>query len=79
MIRLSDDTKVLFKRFFPLLIVIALQRMFAMVVNVADNFMLGVYSETAMSGAAMVNQIQYVLLMLVSGVGTGVSVLGAQY
>ncbi|MBR6259110.1 MAG: MATE family efflux transporter [Oscillospiraceae bacterium] len=77
--RLSEDTRVLFKRFFPLFITIALQRLFAMVVNVADNFMLGAYSQTAMSGAAMVNQIQYVLLMLVSGIGVGVSVLGAQY
>jgi len=79
MIRLSEDTRVLFRRFFPLFIIIALQRLFAMLVNVADNFMLGAYSQTAMSGAAMVNQLQYVLLQLVSGIGVGVSVLGAQY
>ena len=51
--RLSDDTKTLFKRFFPLMAIIALQRLFAMVVNLADNFMLGSYSETAMAGAAV--------------------------
>jgi putative MATE family efflux protein len=41
--------------------------------------MLGVYSETAMSGAALANQILFLLQMVVAGIASGVVVLGAQY
>lgn len=69
----------LYRLFFPLLIVIALQQLVALAVNLADNVMLGSYSELALSGAALVNQIQFMLQQLVAGVGAGVAVLGAQY
>lgn len=69
----------LYTLFFPLLVVIALQQMVALAVNLADNVMLGSYSELALSGAALVNQIQFMLQQLVSGVGAGVAVLGSQY
>ncbi|MGI6153948.1 MAG: MATE family efflux transporter [Christensenellaceae bacterium] len=79
MLKIKPETKNLFKQFFPLLIVIALQQLIALTVNLVDNFMLGAYSELAMSGAALVNQIQFMLQQLVAGVGAGVTVLGAQY
>jgi len=72
-------TRALFRTFFPLLIVIALQQLVTLAVNLADNMMLGKYSEVAMSGAALVNQIHFMLQQLVAGVGAGVAVLGAQY
>ena len=64
---------------FPLLVAIALQGILALTVNLVDNIMLGRYSETAMSGAALVNQVQFMLQQITFGVGAGVSVLGAQY
>lgn len=65
--------------FFPLLAVITLQQLAALAVNMADNVMLGRYTELALSGATIVNQIQFILQQLVAGVGMGVSVLGSQY
>ncbi|ANU44958.2 hypothetical protein ADH76_01350 [Enterocloster clostridioformis] len=41
--------------------------------------MLGQYSQEAMAGASLCNQIQYLLQMLVVGAGEGVVVLGSQY
>ena len=69
----------LYRSFFPLLIVISLQQLAALTVNLADNIMLGRYTELALSGATLVNQIQFVLQSVVHGIGMGVSVLGSQY
>lgn len=73
------SNKTLLKIFFPLMAVIALQQLTTLAVNLADNLMLGAYSESAMSGAALVNQLQFMLQQLVAGIGAGVAVLGAQY
>ena len=77
--RLKEERIHMLREFFPLLLGVALQQLLALTVNLADNFMLGRFSEQAMSGAALVNQIQFVLQQLVSGCGVGISVLGAQY
>ena len=73
------QNKNLYKTFFPLLIVISLQQLAALMVNMVDNIMLGTYTELALSGATLVNQIQFMLQSFVTGIGTGVAVLGAQY
>lgn len=73
------QNKNLYKTFFPLLVVISLQQLAALMVNMVDNIMLGSYTELALSGATLVNQIQFMLQSFVSGIGTGVAVLGAQY
>jgi len=56
-----------------------LEQMVILSVNLADNVMLGNYSETALSGVAAVNQIQFVLQQLVYAVSNGMIVLGSQY
>ena len=71
--------KNFYKTFFPLLIVIGLQYLASLAVNLVDNVMLGTYSELSLSGATLVNQIQFMLQQLVAGIGMGVAVLGAQY
>ena len=73
------ERRNMLRQFFPLLAAVALQQILALTVNLVDNFMLGSYSERAMSGAALVNQLQFILQQLTSGIGAGVSVLGAQY
>lgn len=75
----SQDRKAMLREFFPLLAAIAVQQILALTVNLVDNFMLGRYSEQAMSGAALVNQVQFMIQQLSAGVGAGVAVLGAQY
>lgn len=68
-----------YRTFFPLLVVIALQQLTALAVNLADNIMLGTYSELALSGATLVNQIQFTLQQISSGIGMGIVVLASQY
>ena len=71
--------KSFYRTLFSLVAVIALQQLLTFSVNLADNIMLGMYKETALSGASLVNQIQYMLQMLTNGVATGVLILGSQY
>jgi len=71
--------RVFYKKFFVLAATIALQGLITFVVNFADNIMIGMYSQTAMSGVALVNQIQYLLQMMSGGIAAGIVVLAAQY
>ena len=57
--------KYFYKTFFSLYLVVALQNIIVFSVNLADSIMLGSYSETAMSGVSLANQIQFLLLMFV--------------
>ena len=68
-----------YKTFFPLLLVVALQQLAALTLNMADNIMLGTYTELALSGATLVNQIQFILQQICAGIGLGIVVLGSQY
>ncbi len=71
--------KSFYQMFGVLTLSLALQNLLTYSVNLADNIMLGAYSETAMSGASLGNQLQFLLQMLVTGAGEGAVVLGAQY
>ena len=68
-----------YRTFFPLLFVIVLQQLAALAVNLADNIMLGRYSELALSGESLVNQLQFTLQQIAAGIGMGIVVLAAQY
>ena len=68
-----------YKTFFRLLIVIALQQFAALMVNLVDNLMLGSYTELALSGATLVNQLQFVLQQVAAAIGLGIVVLASQY
>ncbi len=68
-----------YKTFFPLLFVITLQQLAALAVNMADNIMLGRYSELALSGATLVNQVQFTLQQITAGTGAGIVALASQY
>ena len=71
--------KSFYKAFFSMAGVIAMQNLITYAVNLADNVMIGGYSQNVLSGVAMVNQIQFLLQMVVMGIGNGIVVLGAQY
>jgi len=71
--------KDFYRSFFKLLIVLSLQQCAAFAVNLVDNLMLGRYTELALSGATLVNQIQFTLQQVSAGIGTGIVVLAAQY
>ena len=67
-----------YKTFFKLTLIIALQNVIVFGVNLADNIMLGRYGETSMSGVLLVNQIQFLLQMIVMGIGEGMIVLSSR-
>jgi putative MATE family efflux protein len=72
--------KQFYKTFFTLTVMIAIQNLLAFGVNLADNIMLGRYSESSIAAASLVNQIQYLLQMVsVNGIGTGALALVSQY
>ena len=58
---------------------IALQNVIVCTVGLVDNIMIGAYSQDALSGIALANQIQFLLQMVVNGVGEGMAVLASQY
>lgn len=68
-----------YKTFFSLLFVVMLQQLAALAVNLVDNIMLGTYTELALSGATLVNQIQFALQQIAAGIGMGIVVLASQY
>lgn len=70
--------KYFYNTFFRLTLTIALQNVIVFGVNLADNVMLGAFSQDALSGAAVVNQIQYLLQMLIFGVGESALILSAR-
>ena len=71
--------KRFYQTFFPLLFIIVLQQLAALTVNLVDNIMLGRYTELALSGATLVNQIQFTLQQIAAGIGMGIVVLASQY
>ena len=68
-----------YRSFFVLALSLALQNLLVYGVNMMDTLMLGRYSQDAMSGVSLCNQVQFLLQMLVSGAGEGAVVLGSQY
>ncbi|HIZ23477.1 MAG TPA: MATE family efflux transporter [Candidatus Blautia faecigallinarum] len=71
--------KAFYKSFMILALSLALQNLLTYGVNMMDTVMLGRYSQDAMSGVSLCNQVQYLLQMLVVGAGEGAVVLGSQY
>ena len=58
---------------------LVLQNVVTLSVNLADNMMLGSYSETALSGVAAVNQIQFIYQQLLMALGDGLVIFCSQY
>lgn len=62
-----------------MMIVLVLQNVITLSVNLADNIMLGGYSETALAGVAAVNQVQFIYQQVMTAIGEGIVILGTQY
>ena len=58
---------------------VALQNIIAYSVNMADNIMLGSYSQNALSGAATVNQVFFIIQQFAISFGNALVALAAQY
>lgn len=64
---------------FRMMLVVSLQNVLAYSVNVADNVMLGGYSQAALSGAATVNQIQFLVQQITVSAADAMGMLLSQY
>lgn len=71
--------KEFYHTLFRMLIIVSLQNLVAYTVNMADNMMLGRYSQDAMSGAATVNQIYFIVQQMALAIGEGFVMLASQY
>ena len=58
---------------------IASQNAVVYLVGLAGNVMVGAYSQDALAGIALAGQFQYLLHLLVTGIGDGMAVLTSQY
>lgn len=73
------EKKKFYKMFFSMYVVLVLQNVISLSVNLADNIMLGGYSEVSLSGVAAVNQIQFIFQQLLFAIGEGLVILCSQY
>ena len=64
---------------FAMMLVVAIQNLVSYSVNMADNIMLGAYSQEALSGAAVVNQVFFLVQQMAISIGDGLVVLCSQY
>lgn len=71
--------KRFYRTFFSMYIVLVFQNVISLSVNLADNIMLGAYSETSLSGVAAVNQIQFIYQQLLMAAGDGMVIFCSQY
>lgn len=76
---LNIDWGKFYREVFALVIPMALQNLINVGVNAADVIMLGKVNETALSGAALANQVQFVMVLFLFGLTSGATVLTAQY
>ena len=77
--RFFSKDRQFYKTLFKMLLIVALQNLIAYSVNMVDNIMLGRYSQEALSGAATINQIFFLVEQFALSVGNALVVLCAQY
>ena len=65
--------------FFKMAILLSAQNLIVLSVGLIDNIMLGSYSEAALAGASLANQIQFIFQSILMAIGTGVTLFVSQY
>lgn len=71
--------RAFYPHYFSLFAMIALQNVIVLAMSLSDNLMLGAYGQTALSGAAAANQIQFLINQVTMAVGDTLVVLASQY
>ena len=67
------------KTVFAFLLPMAIQNLINVAISSTDVIMLGRYSEVTLSASSLASQIQFILILLLFGIGSGATVLTAQY
>ncbi len=75
---MDSKTKAFYKSFIIMTLTVAFQNLIVYGVNLADSVMMGAYSETALSGVGICNNIQYLLHMCVMGIASGITVIASR-
>lgn len=68
-----------YRNFFGIFALLVLQNVVTLSVNLADNMMLGAYSEISLSGVAAVNQVQFIYQQILMALGDGAVIFCSQY
>lgn len=68
-----------YRTLFHLMIIVVFPNIIAYSINMADNLMLGMYSQSSLSGAATVNQIQFLLQQMTLAIGDTLVIIASQY
>lgn len=76
---LGIDWGRFYRNVIALVIPMALQNLINVGVSAADVIMLGGVGETALSGASLAGQVQYIMTLFLFGLTSGATVLTAQY
>ena len=76
---LGIDWRIFYKTVIGLVVPMALQNLINVGVTAADVVMLGAVGETALSGASLAGQVQYIMTLFLFGLTSGATVLTAQY
>ncbi len=71
--------KTFYKNYLKMWVILVCQSVITLLVNLMDNVMLGAYRETALSGVASVNQVQFVYQQVLIALGEAVVIVGTQY
>lgn len=67
-----------YSSFFKMAILLSAQNLIVLSVGLIDNIMLGSYSEAALAGASLANQIQFIFQSILMAIGTGVTLFVSQ-
>ncbi len=71
--------RAFYNKFIAIAVPIVLQNLITIGINVMDNIMVGSFGEVQMSGASLSNQFYSIFQILCMGMGSGASVMTAQY
>lgn len=74
-----SNNKHLYKKIFTITLPIAIQNLLDAAVNSADVLMLNFVGQAALSASSLATQFVGVIFMLLYGLGTGITILAAQY
>lgn len=77
--KLFSKDKNLYKSFFGIWRMLVLNNVITLGVNLADNIMLGRFSEPALSGVTACNQLQFIFSQLIQGAGVTAVAVCSQY
>lgn len=76
--KLTND-KIFYKNALKISIPIAIQNLITFSVSMADTIMVGSLGEINLSATAIANHLQFILIVMIFGVGGGASVMASQY